>query len=215
MFWAEKTASQDSIIPAPGQDPGRKMQRPGPFNNLVPGDRRLIIILALNSIDMKKLLAIVLLVPLFSIGQDSCKLIRETDPYTKQTKLSTGFIYFDGGSLTIDADSKEIDFLFSIEGADKCFDNSSVAAIFFEGVKTKMNSRNGGSMNCEGLFHFIFKNSPATTSLLQKLISQKIHHIVFTGNNKKESTINIGPVEQETLRTLAACLVNEAKTLIK
>lgn len=191
------------------------MQRHCPFNNLVPGDRRLIIILAFNSIDMKKLLAIVLLLPLFSIAQDSCKLIRETDPYTRQTKLSTGFIYFDGGSLTIDADSKEIDFLFSIEGADKCFDNSSVAAIFFEGVKTKMNSRNGGSMNCEGLFHFIFKNAPANTSLLQKLISQKINHIVFTGNNKKESTITIGPVEQETLRTLATCLVNEAKTLIK
>ncbi|HEV7781832.1 MAG TPA: hypothetical protein VGO58_11245 [Chitinophagaceae bacterium] len=148
-------------------------------------------------------------------AQDTCKLIRETDPYTKQTKLSTGFIYFDGGSLTIDADSKEIDFLFSIEGADKCFDNNSIAAIFFEGVKTKMSNRNGGTMNCEGLFHFIFKNTPSTTGILQKLITQKINHIVFTGNNKKESTLTIGPVEQETLRTLGTCLVNEAKTLIR
>jgi hypothetical protein len=148
-------------------------------------------------------------------AQDSCKLIRETDPFTKQTKLSTGFIYFDGGSVTIDADSKEIDFLFYIEGADKCYDDNSIAAIFFEGVKTKMNSRNGGSMNCEGLFHFIFKNSPATTSLLTKLITQKINHIVFTGNNKKESTINLGPVEQQTLVTLANCLMTQAKTLIK
>ena len=164
---------------------------------------------------MKKLLTIVLLLPLFSFAQDTCKLIRETDPFTKQTKLSTGFIYFDGGSLTIDADSKEIDFLFSIEGADKCYDNNSIAAIFFEGVKTKMSNRNGGTMNCEGLFHFIFKNSPSNTSLLTKLITQNIHHIVFTGNNKKESTLNIGPVEQETLKTLATCLVNEAKTLIK
>lgn len=149
------------------------------------------------------------------LAQDSCKLIRETDPYTKQTKLSTGFIYFDGGSVTIDADSKEVDVLFSIEGADKCFDNSSTATIFFEGVKTKMNSRNGGSMNCEGLFHFVFKNSGNPTTVLQKLMTQKINRIVFVGNNKKESTLTIGPVEQQTLMTLATCLVNEAKKLIK
>jgi hypothetical protein len=151
------------------------------------------------------------------VAQDSigCKIIRETDPYTKQTKLSTGFIYFDGGSVTVDADSKEIDVLFSIEGSDKCFDNNSIATIFFEGVKTKFNIRNGGTMNCEGLFHFIFKNTPTPNSQLLKLMNQKINHILFVGNNKKESTINIGPVEQETLKTLTTCLVNEAKTLIK
>jgi hypothetical protein len=168
---------------------------------------------------MKKILALVLLSPLFSAAQDTasngCKLIRETDPFTKQTKLSTGFIFLDGGSVTIDADSKEIDVLFSIEGAEKCYDNNSMAAIFFEGVKTKMSARNGGTMNCEGLFHFIFKNTATTTSQLNKLITQKINHIVFTGNNKKESTINISPAEQEMLMTLATCLVKEAKTLIK
>jgi hypothetical protein len=193
------------------------MQLAPAFNNLIPAGHQLIFILAHNSVHMKKLFfaCCLLSIAYCSNAQDTCKLIRETDPYTKQTKLSTGFMYFDGGSLTIDADSKEIDFLFSIEGADKCFDNNSMAAIFFEGVKTKMNSRNGGTMNCEGLFHFIFKNTPATTGMLQKLISQKINRIVFTGNNKKESTLNIGPVEQETLKTLATCLVNEAKALNK
>ena len=34
------------------------------------------------------------------------------------------------GSVTIDADSKEIDVLFSIEGLDKCFDNNSITANF-------------------------------------------------------------------------------------
>lgn len=168
---------------------------------------------------MKNILAILLLSPLLSIAQDpiaiGCKLTRETDPFTKETKLSTGFIFFDGGSVTIDADSKEIDVLFSIVGADKCYDNNSMAFVFFEGVKTKLSSRNGGTMNCEGLFHFVFKNTASTPSLLQKIMTQKINHIVFTGNNKKESTINIDPADQESLIALATCLVTEAKTLIK
>jgi hypothetical protein len=168
---------------------------------------------------MKKIVAFFLLAPLFSAAQDSlvapCKLIRETDPYTKETKLSTGFVNLSGGSVTIDADSKEIDVLFTIEGVDKCFDNNSTAAIFFEGVKTKMSSRNGGTMNCEGLFHFVFKNTALPTTILQKMMTQKINHIVFIGNNKKESIVSIRPAEQEKLMALATCLVNEAKTLIK
>ena len=168
----------------------------------------------MKQIFRKYSIVLALVFPVSLYAQD-CKLTRETDPYTKETKLSTGFIFFDGGSVTIDADSKEIDVLFSIEGSDKCFDNNSMAAIFFEGIKTKMNSRNGGTMNCEGLFHFVFKNAASTTTLLQKLSTQKINHIVFTGNNKKESTVNLGPQEQEALMALATCLINEAKTLIK
>lgn len=168
---------------------------------------------------MKKILALLLSIPLFSAAQDStaasCNLIKEKDLFTKETKLSTGFINLKGGSMSIDADSKEIDVLFSIAGTDKCFDNNSMAAIFFEGVKTKFTSRNGGTMNCEGLFHFIFKNTPLTTTLLQKIMTQKLSQIIFTGNNKKESFITIPPAEQEKLMVLATCLVNEAKLLIK
>ena len=144
-----------------------------------------------------------------------CKLNKETDPFTKETKLSTGFIVLQGGSVTIDADSREIDFLFSIEGADKCFDNNATAVIFFEGSKVKTTFRNGGTMNCEGLFHFIFKNSATVNSQLKKLTTQKITQIVFTGNNKKEATINLTPVDQQAFMTLASCLVKEARGLIK
>ncbi len=163
---------------------------------------------------MKKILSLVLIIPLFAASQD-CKLNRETDPFTKEVKISTGFIFVDGGSLTIDADSKEVVVLFSIEGANKCFDNNSTASIMFEGVKSKAISRNGGTMNCEGLFQFVFRNTASTTTLLQRLMTQKIASIVFTGNNKKESTLNIAPPEQSMIMTLATCLVNESKTLIK
>ncbi len=168
---------------------------------------------------MRYILVICLFVPFFSVAQDpittGCKLNRETDPFTKEIKISTGFIPLDGGSVTIDASKAEIDFLFSIEGADRCFDNNSTAFIFFEGTKLKLTARNGGSMNCEGLFHFIYRNTASLPSLLTKMTTQRINHIVFTGNNKKESIINLSPADQQLFMTLAACLVNEAKTLIQ
>ena len=168
---------------------------------------------------MKKLLFFLLFAPLWAFSQDSsafkCKLIRETDPYTKATRISTGFIKLDGGSVTIDADQYEVDVFFTVNGTDKCYDNNSMAAVFFEGVKTKLSSRNGGTMNCEGLFHFIFKNTASTPTILSKLMNEKTNHITFTGNDKKETTITVRPENQEKLRQMISCLVNEAKTLIK
>lgn len=163
---------------------------------------------------MKFLLVLALLSPLF-IDAQNCKLNKETDPYTKETKLSTGFMFFSGASLTIDADSKEVDMLFSLEGANHCFDNNSTAVVHFEGTKIKMNLHNAGTMNCEGLFHFIYKNSVNTTSQLQKLTTQKISQVVFTGNDKKGITVTLTPKDQELLVSLGTCLVNEAKSLIR
>jgi len=161
---------------------------------------------------MKYILVIYIFFPFFSEAQE-CKLNREKDPFTKEIKISTGFIPLDGGSVTIDATSAEIDFLFSIEGADRCFDNNSTAFVFFEGTKLKLTARNGGSMNCEGLFHFIFRNTASLPSMLTKMTTQKINRFVFKGNNNKESTINLSPADQELFMTLADCLVNEAKAL--
>jgi hypothetical protein len=155
-----------------------------------------------------------LLFPLFTKAQE-CKLSKETDPFTKETKLSTGFMFFSGASLTIDADSKEVDLLFSLEGANRCLDNNSTAVVHFEGTKVKMNLRNAGTMNCEGLFHFIYKNSVNTTTQLQKLTTQKISQIVFTDANKKETTVILTGKDQELLISLGTCLVTEAKALIR
>lgn len=163
---------------------------------------------------MKGIWMLALLFPVFSVAQE-CKLSKETDPFTKETKLSTGFMFFSGASLTIDADSKEVDLLFSIEGANRCFDNNSTAVVHFEGTKVKMNLRNAGTMNCEGLFHFIYKNAASTTTQLQKLTGQKISQIVFTDNNKMDITVTLTGKDQELLISLGTCLVTEAKTLIR
>lgn len=153
--------------------------------------------------------------PFLAEAQD-CKIIKETDPYTKQTKLTTGFVHVDGGSISIDADSKEIIVLFSLDGPEKCFDDNSTAEVYFEGLKSKTQSRNQGTMNCEGLFQFVFRNTAGNpTTMLQRIMTKKITHIIFTGNGKKPVTVNIGPAEQESLVGLATCLVNEAKGLVK
>ena len=152
--------------------------------------------------------------PLFTRGQD-CNLTRETDAYTKETKLSTGFITVQGATVTIDADRQEIDIFFSLNGGEACFDNNSTAAIYFEGTKLKLGTRNGGTMNCEGFFHFIFKNQTMTTTLLQKLSTEKVSSIVFTNTSKKDIRVTFLPDQQPVFINLATCLVNGAKDLIK
>jgi catabolite regulation protein CreA len=70
-------------------------------------------------------------------------------------------------------------------------------------------------MNCEGLFHFIFKNTAATQTNLNKLATQKINRIVFTTTGKAELTIIVKPEMQDPLMQNIQCLVDEAKKLIK
>ena len=164
---------------------------------------------------MRSTVFIVLLLSCLQMSAQECKLTRTTDPYTRETRISSGFVQLEGGSVTLDASKPEIDILFSLEGAEKCFDNTSTAYIFFEGSKSKASIRNGGTMNCEGLFHFIFRNSNSVTSLLNRMMTQKITHIVFTGNNKKETTVAFGPLEQDAVKNFATCIVNEAKALLQ
>ena len=163
---------------------------------------------------MKQSLIILFLFPLWMAAQD-CKVKKTTDPYTKEVKVSTGLMQFAGASLSIDADSKEIDFLFSMDGKEKCFSDASVALVLYEGTKMKGNFRNGGPVNCEGFFHIIFRNGAVTPALLQRLITQKIASIQFTGNNKSQTTVTFSPEDQQILMTRADCLIKEAKTLVK
>jgi hypothetical protein len=162
---------------------------------------------------MKLLLPLAFLFTLNSQAQD-CKLIKETDPYTKLTRYSTGFIELEGASVTIDANKQEIDVFFTIEGANKCFTDASMAAIWFEGSKAKLSQRNSGSMNCEGFFHFIFRNQASAPSFLKKIASQKIEKIVFTGNNKAETKVTLSPQQQQHLIELMACLLKDAPSLL-
>ena len=166
---------------------------------------------------MKYIAIIVFLLPFFLSAQDTttigCKLLKETDPYTRVTKLSSGFISMQGASLTIDADNKEIDFFFAVP--DKCFADASTVFIFFEGSKIKTTYRNSGSMNCDGYFHFVFKNGITTPTVLKKLASQKVANFIFTGSDAKATTVSLLPDQQKSLMQITACMIEESKTLIK
>jgi len=166
---------------------------------------------------MRYLLIIVCLFPLWLQAQD-CKLKKTTDPYTKEMQFSTGFIQLDGASLAINADSKEIDFFFSMDGKEKCLSDASSIIVNYEGKKMKATFRNNGAVNCDGIFHIIFKNMATTPTLLQRVITQKIVSLQFINdNNTKKPMLNIDLSEdqQQALMTKGDCLVKEAKTLIK
>jgi hypothetical protein len=164
---------------------------------------------------MRYLYLVFLLFPVCLAAQQECKLKKTNDPYTKELRLSTGLIAMKGAGLSIEADSKEIDFFFTMDGSEKCFNDASTAVILYEGTKVKANFRNSGSVNCDGFFHIIFRNLAGTNTLLQRLTTQKIISIQITGTNKSLITLTLSPEEQQKIMTLGDCLVKEAKTLIK
>ncbi len=165
---------------------------------------------------MKKILSVFLLIPFFALAQENCNLKKTKDQFSQEPKLSTGLVPFSTTSLSIDADAKEIDFLFSLtnKSQEKCFDDASTISFVFEG-KQKASFRNTGTMNCEGLFHVTFKNLATTPGPLQRLSTKKITAISLTGNDKSITTVSLGPQQQQELMDMIACIVKEGKTLIK
>ena len=148
------------------------------------------------------------------LAAQDCNLIKETDPYTRQTRLSTGFIELTGASLVADADSKEIDIMVTFK-TDRCFDDGCTAMVYFEGGKQKLSLRNGGTMNCEGLFHFVFRNGPTVNYQLKKLATLAISHMVFTDRNEKTIPVTLSVQQQEKLRNALRCFTDEAPKLLQ
>jgi hypothetical protein len=159
---------------------------------------------------MKYYLALLLLSPLFSPAQD-CNVRTTKDPYTREIKVSTGLVSLNNAGYSIQVTKPEIDFMFSIEG--KCFDDASIASVFFEGTRVRSNFKNSGTMNCEGLFHFTFRNTNPLPSALSNLGSKKITAIRFKDNSNKETGVILTAEQQQTLTTLINCMITEAKKL--
>jgi hypothetical protein len=148
-----------------------------------------------------------------SLQAQDCTLLRETDPYTKLTRISSGFLDLSGASVTVDADKKEIDILFSFK-TDRCFEDGSTAVISFTDTKLKLNLRHAGTMNCEGLFHFIFKNGPTVNYQLKKLATMKVNQIIFKDRNEKEIPVLLNSEMQEAFLRAVQCVSTEALTLL-
>lgn len=166
---------------------------------------------------MKYLFFLLCSMPFLASAQD-CGLKKEIDQFSQQPKISTGFLNFSSAngrvSLDIVADSKEIKLLFTA-GEGVCFDENSSASFSFEGTKTKTKQKNYSTMNCEGIFTIVFRNVATTPFALQKIAQKKASSIVLTDNSEKEIVLTLKPEEQEWLSAKAACIISEAKTLIK
>jgi hypothetical protein len=166
---------------------------------------------------MKNWIILILFFPLASFAQDTCGLKKTKDPFTHVTKLSTGFKKFDGNNLVVsisaDATPAEIDFFIWVKNEGKCFDSESEAQMVWEGEKRKTSLKNTGSMNCEGAFHFIYKNSATTPSWLNRMAIQRIASIKLTGSNNAESMITFTEEQKALFQKMAICIVAEAKAL--
>jgi len=165
------------------------------------------------------LIALCFLIPFFAIAQDSCHLKKTTDPFTHETKISTGFVSFLANgvplSISFDATATDIDFFFWFTGIQKCFDEASTIQINFEGDRYKQNFKNTGSMNCEGAFHFAFKNLATTPSQLQILLDKKVNSFRLTGPNKTITDVTLSPEQKQDFARMVACIVRDSKTLLK
>ena len=163
---------------------------------------------------MRHLIFCICWLPFAAMAQD-CNLKKGKDDITSKPNLSTGFIELQGNTLSIDISSKEIDFFFVLNGNNiKCLDEETELTMMFEGGKLKQQFRNSGSMNCNGIFHVIFKNSAYTNSQLQRLAAKKIVSIQFTGSSPKPYIISLVPDQQTMLQNTISCVIKEAKTVL-
>lgn len=169
---------------------------------------------------MKNIVAPILFaLPFFAAAQDTCQLKKETDPFTHQTKISTGFVPFTAHgvqlSISVDATSTDIDFFLWFTKDQKCFDDESTIQLNFEGDRYKLNLKNTGSMNCEGAFHFTFKNTANTPPQLKRILDKRVSSLHITGANKTITDISFSEEQKMQFARMAACVARDAQMLIK
>lgn len=163
---------------------------------------------------MKYILSLLFLLPCFAMAQN-CNIQKTKDQFSQEPKLSTGFLELNTGSLSVDADSREIDFFFALKNltGSKCFDDQSTVSVQFDETRSKLTFRNTGTMNCEGLFHFTFKNAAVPPSALQRLATKKVTSFTLTGSNDAKTVVTLTEEQKQMLMDMVSCMVAEAKTL--
>ena len=159
-------------------------------------------------------LLLILAAMIFDARSQDCALIKNEDPYTRSTTYSTGYHKWNGGSIVLDASKPEIDWMIEVGAGTICVDDEASIQVFFEGSKLRLMFRNAGTMNCEGLLHVFFKNSPTTNSQLNKLATLPIQRILITTAKEKEFSIEPTAEQRTAWMRSAACLTDRAKQLL-
>lgn len=168
---------------------------------------------------MKNVLFGLFLLPLFSFAQDTCGLKKTKDPFTNVVKLSTGFKSFGTAALPVsisaDASPTDVDFFIWVKRDGTCFDLESEALLTWEGERSRATFRQAGSINCEGAFHFTFKNTATPNSWLRKMAAKRVATIKLTGNGGKETVLTLTEEQKVVLQRMAICMIAEAPGLLK
>jgi hypothetical protein len=162
---------------------------------------------------MKKYLLLILLAPLLGNAQDCAMLHRDRDPYTKEVRITTGQMNIGSHKLSVEANLKDIDLFFVISTAGICFNEDSTVVVNYAGTRSKSTFRNGGTLNCEGFFHIIFRNSHTENSGLRRMMEQRTSGFTF-GKGKDAIVINLTEEQRDILQKSLSCLVAEGKTLL-
>jgi hypothetical protein len=165
---------------------------------------------------MKNIVILFLLLPFFTPAQD-CNLRDEKDRLNQDPRLTTGFKAMATGSnkflLSVSADKREVDFFFALDNSSDCFNDLSRATVIFEGGKQRATFQNGGTTNCRGYFHFIFKNQENLPANLKNLTLKKAISIQFAGPNNSKKTVTLRPEDGDMIMKMANCVVNELADL--
>lgn len=203
-----KAGKQTPIPQISHRDFENKRCQPAVLNFSFP---RICVFLILKQMLMKYIVWLALLWATEAKAQE-CTLVRDTDPFTRKTRISTGFINLPDGRLNIECDGKEIDLFFIVNG--KCFQDNSNIYVYFDGIKARMTYRNTGSMNCDGYVHVKYRNQANPNTMLKRFTTHKVTQIVFVDADKKEKVMTLNEEQQTALQKLATCLVDEAVKML-
>lgn len=169
---------------------------------------------------MKYIFAALFFLP-FGVFAQNCSLKKVIDKFSNEPKITTGMFPMSPGTdkilVSIEATASDIDILFVLNngGTQRCYDDQSTAQLSYDSIRLKTTYRNSGSMNCEGLFHFNFRNTPTPPSNLQRLATTKVASIRFTGNDKSVTEVVLTEEDKVRLMDYAGCIIKEAQTLQK
>lgn len=166
---------------------------------------------------MKIALLLLLAFPVLLLEAQDCKLKDEKDQFNQDPRLTTGFKTLGIGTnkflLSVSADKTELDLFIALDNSTTCFNDVSRAIVTFEGGRLRSTYRNGGTSNCKGYFHFIFKNQATMPSNLKNLTEKKVLNIQFISTNNLKKDVILRPEDQETLITMVNCVLKELEVL--
>lgn len=161
-------------------------------------------------------MTLLVIFPCIIFAQD-CDLKDEKDRFNQDPRLTTGFKTLGAGRdkflISITADKTEIDIFIALENSGLCFTDISRATVYFEGGKQRSTYKNGGTSNCQGNFHFNFRNQEPLHTSLTQLATKKVVSIQFQLPENQKREFALRPEDSDALLNMASCIMDQLASL--